>query len=142
MGKLAQRLKDASKSGVYRATLAEVVEAAAHEAGADYGYVALHGVNGKTDLMKSLAAQLALPSWFGANWDALEDCLSDLSWRAGEGHVLSLAGWEALPGDDLGILIDVLASSADFWTGRGTPFFAVLLDPQRRLGLPDLYRDS
>jgi hypothetical protein len=31
---------------------------------------------------------LAFPAWFGHNWDTLADCLSDLSWLRGRGHVL------------------------------------------------------
>jgi hypothetical protein len=35
----------------------------------------------------------------------------------------------------------VLRSSAEFWQGRGKPFFAVLIDPQARLALPPLHRE-
>lgn len=37
----------------------------------------LHEKSSKTDLMLAVADQLDLPSWFGANWDALADSLSD-----------------------------------------------------------------
>jgi hypothetical protein len=78
-----------------------------------------------------------LPDWFGANWDALEDSLSDLP---DQGYVLLFEG--AQPGDELGVLIDVLRSSAEWWTGRGKPFFAVFVDPARALPLPDLFREK
>ncbi len=76
------------------------------------------------------------------NWDALEDCLSDLSWRQAGGYVLLFRSFEALDQDQLGILIDVLASSAEFWAGRGKAFFAVFIDPARKLSLPELFRGS
>ncbi|SDS07794.1 Barstar (barnase inhibitor) [Friedmanniella luteola] len=41
-------------------------------------------------LYASLAAALALPSWFGANLDALWDCLADLD----RPTALVLAGWD------------------------------------------------
>jgi len=40
------------------------------------------------------------------------------------------------------MLIDVLSSAAQFWAGQGRPFFAVFLDPQRRLKLKDLFREA
>lgn len=90
----------------------------------------------KPVLMQNIAAALEFPRWFGANWDALEDCLSDLSWLPAKGHVLVIE--DAQPGDDLGILIDILRSSAQWWSERGRPFAAVFVDPARQLQLPAL----
>ena len=45
-------------------------------------------------------------------------------------------------GEELGILFDVLRTSAEYWAGRGKPFFAVLVDPDKKLALPDLYREA
>jgi hypothetical protein len=54
---------------------------------------ALHLIDGQdvvdaTTLFDECAEALAFPAWFGRNWDALADCLSDLSWLPGRGHVL------------------------------------------------------
>jgi hypothetical protein len=89
-----------------------------------------------------MAKALSFPDWFGGNWDALEDCLGDLSWRQATGYVLLFRNFEMLGKDPLGILIDVLASSTEFWVGRGRPFFAVFIDPERKLSLPELFRES
>ena len=94
----------------------------------------------KAQLLKNIASALDFPDWFGHNWDALEDCLTDLSWRDAPGHVLLIES--PRPGDDLGVLVDILRSSAEFWAGRGKPFFAVFVDPERALPLPDLFRQS
>jgi hypothetical protein len=142
MSKLTERLKDPSRSGVYRASRSEPVEEALAGTRLSFARVSLHGLSGKDELLAAIAGSLSFPAWFGANWDALEDCLTDLSWREADGHVAVFAHFGAMPNDDLGILIDVLASSAEFWAARGKPFFAVFVDPDRVLGLADLYREA
>lgn len=135
MGKLGQRLTDAARSGVYRATTAAVILAAADETGVDVARI-----DAREHVLESIAKALEFPAWFGRNWDALEDCLGDLSWRQGRAHVLL---FDAYPGgDDFGVLLDVLRTTAQYWTERGRAFFAVFVDPARRLALPDLYREA
>jgi hypothetical protein len=137
MGKLLQRLQDPKRSGVYRAAgIDEIAEAVK---GTSFGLAEIV-VGGKPALLESIAKALDFPDWFGHNWDALEDCLTDLSWRKAAGHVLVFQGLGALPADERATLIDVLASAAQFWAEQGTPFFAVFVDPGRRLELPDLLR--
>lgn len=142
MGKLTQRLTDAARSGVYRVPRVDDVIDAARGTGLDLAQADLGGVRDKEALLARLARALGFPDWFGGNWDALEDCLCDLSWRPGAGHVLLLHGQEALLPDDLGVLLDVLASCAGFWAESGRPFFAAFVDPGRVLALPDLYRQK
>jgi len=137
MGKLAERLSDASRSGVYRAARGDEVVEAAAEAGLRLEKIRYAD---KPALLQNIAAALGFPEWFGHNWDALEDCLGDLSWSHAAGHVLLFEA--ARLEDDLGVLIDVLRSSGEYWAGRGKPFFAVFVDPQGSLPLPALFRDS
>jgi hypothetical protein len=133
MGELIKRLKDASRSGVYRAPRAEEIMDAALGSGIAAARIRY---GEKSVLMKNIAAALEFPDWFGENWDALEDCLSDLSWREAAGHVLLFE--QAKASDDFGVLADVLRSAAEYWAGRATPFFAVFIDPAGALPLPDL----
>lgn len=37
-------------------------------------------INDKSELFDIFSSQLEFPSYFGKNWDALTDCLSDLHW--------------------------------------------------------------
>ena len=138
MAKLSQRLHDAAQSGVYRAAGAERVAQAVRGTKLSFARVSLSNVSDKRALMRTLAAGLGFPEGFGENWDALEDCLSDLSWRAGAGHVLVFEGFEFLPREELGLLIDVLIAAAEFWSGRGRPFYAVFVDPERTLMVAEL----
>jgi hypothetical protein len=135
MTKLLQRLSDPLRSGVYRTGDERAILEATRGASLDVVVV-----EAQEHLFDSLSRALALPSWFGGNWDALEDVLGDLSWRKGAGHVVIFRSYPA--DETLGILLDVLRSSAEYWTGRGKPFFAVFVDPAKKLALPELYREA
>ena len=137
MGKLALRLRDASRSGVYRVARPDEVVDAAREAGLRLDKVRF---GAKPTLLKNLAKALAFPDWFGENWDALEDCLTDLSWSDAAGHVLLFD--DARAGDDFGVLVDVLESAAQYWAGRKKPFFAVFVDAKSALPLAELFRPA
>jgi RNAse (barnase) inhibitor barstar len=134
MSKLLERLSDPARSGVYRTreeqTILDVTRG---------GRLDVATVEAKEKLFDNLAQALAFPNWFGRNWDALEDVLGDLSWRKGDGHVVVFRTYPT--GEDFGILVDVLRTTAEYWAGRGKPFFAVFLDPAKTLALPDLYRE-
>ena len=137
MGKLLERLKDPSRSGVYRVARADEVLDATKNSQLLQVRISLAE---KSELMQNIAKALRFPEWFGHNWDALEDCLTDLSWNEAIGYVLLFEN--AKRGDELGVLIDILRSSAEWWAGRGKPFFAVFVDPARALDLPELFRQA
>ena len=142
MGKLVERLKDAARSGVYRVGSDAALIEAAREGGLRLERIALAAVDDKPGLLQTLAQRLAFPDWFGGNWDALEDCLTDLSWRKAPGYVLLFDGQARLrqaQADDFGVLLDVLRAAAEFWRERKLPFFAVFVDPPAALDLPPLH---
>ena len=141
MGKLIQRLQDVARSGVYRSSRVEPVLDAVRGSRLSFARIGLSDAIDKRALMRRVAADLGFPDWFGENWDALEDCLTDLSWRQGEGHVLVFEGFQFLPAEELGTLIDVLIDAAEFWSSRGKPFFAVFVDPERILMLSALFKE-
>ena len=47
-------------------------------------------LTGKADLLREVAAEFNFPGHFGANWDALIDCWSDMSWLPAKGYVTIL----------------------------------------------------
>jgi hypothetical protein len=132
MGKLRERLTDAARSGVYRVTRADAVLEALQGSG-----LALARVDLGEPVFDAFRRALAFPDWFGHNWDALEDCLTDLSWLEAGGYVVLLEGNG--PSD---MLVDVLRSAAQFWAGHRIPFFAIFVDPRKRLALDDLFREA
>jgi hypothetical protein len=65
----------------------------------------LHPIDGQAvvdaaTLFDECAEALAFPAWFGRNWDALADCLGDLSWLSGRGHVLLWDQYDVLARHD------------------------------------------
>jgi len=142
MSKLLQRLSDASRSGVYRASGSDEILDATRGSGLEIARISLAGAAGKEALMERVARELEFPRWFGGNWDALEDCLTDLSWSKASGHVLLIEGADGLAADDAGVFADILGSAAAWWAERGRPFFAVFVGGAGALAtrLPDLYR--
>ena len=119
-------------SGVHRVD-AELDEAALQQAataaGLDFTRIDVHRVHGKQAFLAAVASALEFPEYFGMNWDALHDCLTDMSWRRAEGYVLVLSGLEQLadaPDFDVELATRLLASVADYWKQREVPFHIVL----------------
>jgi hypothetical protein len=139
VSKLLQRLTDASRSGVYRTSRTDEIVQATLGSALHVARIDLAGALEKQAVIGRIAKALAFPAWFGGNWDALEDCLSDLSWMTAGGHVLLIEGSADLPLVERGTLVDILASAAASWAERKRPFFAVILDGTP--ALPELYND-
>ena len=135
-----QRLSDASKSGVYRVSRADDIAEATRGSDLRVTRIGLNGATGKDALLDRVSSALQFPDWFGRNWDALKDCLSDLSWIDSHGHVLLIDGAEYLPSDERDLFVDILASVAPLWASDGHPFFAVFIGGEK--ALPDLYREK
>ncbi|QFQ95942.1 barstar family protein [Streptomyces phaeolivaceus] len=90
----------------------------------------LAGVTDKPGFMERCVRAFELPGYFGRNWDALADCLADLSWAPpARGRLVEVTGWqeyaEAEP-DDWRIAREVFAEAADHWRGSGSELRIVL----------------
>ena len=118
-------------SGVHRldAWEDEAIHEAATAAGLDFAHIDLHEVSDKAHFLTAVAGALEFPNYFGMNWDALHDCLTDLSWRPAAGYVLLLTGLRSQderPDLDIELALSVFNSAADFWKQREVPFYIML----------------
>jgi len=80
----------------------------------------------------------ALPA---RTWEALADCLADLSWAPARGYVVVYDGWGMLARcdpDAWAAAYRVLASAAGRWAAVGTPFTVLFRGPGPELDLPHL----
>lgn len=128
-------LADPARSGVYRATEADAdaILESGRASALRVARVVLASGDDKAALLARIATALGFPAWFGANWDALEDCLTDLSWSGADGHLLLFEGAAWLPADERAVLGDVLAAAAAFWRERGHAFVAVFIGGEATL---------
>lgn len=78
-------------------------------------------IRSKQKLLRTLADALRLPDYFGHNWDALEECLRDLSWLP-EGNVqIRHRDLPLSPGsEDRRTYLHVLQSAAAYWAKSGS----------------------
>lgn len=130
----AALLRDLARCGVYHTPPKDMPDllAAADKSGFAIFCVDLSAVRDKSALFERLAAALELPTWFGHNWDALADCLGDLSWRPADGYLILLEhcdGIRASHGADFATALQVFAAASDAWRDERVPFW-VLVDMQ------------
>ncbi|MBU6247387.1 MAG: barstar family protein [Xanthomonadaceae bacterium] len=118
-------------SGVYDVDPADygALGAQAHRHELALCRIDLAGCHDKHAVLARIAGTLRLPEDFGANWDALADCLRDPAWHPGWGHVLLFEHVDGLRRQapaDLAVLRGVLDDAATFALEHDRPFFAFL----------------
>jgi|GEM_PF-3502664 len=73
--------------------------------------VTIKATIGKQDLLASLSEQLHFPSYFGNNWDALLDCISDPSWLEKSNLFVVFERFPELSERDTEIFLNIIADS-------------------------------
>jgi RNAse (barnase) inhibitor barstar len=147
MDALSKILSNAKASGVYHPTQsADEIARAAKEAKLSIVQLDLGRVPGKGEFLASLAKAFKFPQYFGMNWDALNDCLTDLSWLDDNGWVVILFNGQDFAAnnqDDFNTAIDVLRTAAEYWRNHAKPFWAFVYgDSAWNPGLPGLPKPS
>jgi RNAse (barnase) inhibitor barstar len=108
----------------------EQVRAWTQAAGHRYVEAALAGCRDRKAVLRAVGAALGLPSWFGANLDALYDSLMELADSLqGSGLTLMLSGLPVTP--DFGpaereALLDVLRDAAEAYAEQGVALRVLL----------------
>jgi RNAse (barnase) inhibitor barstar len=125
-------LADSGQAGIYQlpADFA-ALEAAAAENDFALWRIDLAGVRSKQELLDAIARALAFPEWFGSNWDALEDCLTDLAWCVASGYVLILVNagaFAAAQPEEFETALEVFDGAAEYWYDEDVPFWVLVGD--------------
>jgi len=132
-------LKNASASGVYYLSGSRhpAIEAAASRARFCLLAANITKPSSTEAVLSELGSAFKFPIWYGANFDALYDCLTDPDWLPAKGHVLvinGIANLRAADPDDFATLIEVLQTAAESRRDSHSPFWILLDAPAR--GIP------
>ena len=91
-----------------------------------YHFIAVTG--DREALLDALAGALVFPEWFGHNWDALADCLGDLSWLEAPGYLLVVEDARQFHGQSpatWNIAAEILAQACADWQSRNKAFWVL-----------------
>jgi RNAse (barnase) inhibitor barstar len=130
---LAQQLLSVENNGVYLldASHRQDLMDAATQAQLHIQHVHCAAVENKESALQALARDLRFPDYFGHNYDALVECLSDLSWLPDTGIVLVLEDsnhWQHGDAESFEEVIEILQIGAEEWgeTERVFQVFVVM----------------
>ena len=86
-------------------------------------------ISRKEQLLNHAATVMHFPAHFGDNWDALEECLTDLEWIDGDGYVIyydHIDGLLSAHPDQFETLVEILRDSVKSWKEDGEAMIVLL----------------
>jgi len=96
-------------------------------------YIDLSGIQTKDGFLRIVSRALKFPDYFGMNWDAFEECLTDMSWFASKGYILVIDNLEEFAYKvprELKIARNIFESAAKYWREHEMPFFVLLVNEE------------
>jgi len=87
-------------------------------------------ISTKEQLLGAVATEMQFPAYFGGNWDALEECLRDMTWLPANGYLLILRSAEQLWRQNARLAAGMVTSwhvSAEQWSHRRIPFHLIFV---------------
>lgn len=107
------------------------IETAARARGLLVFTIDLAGAEDKLTLLERTAATLDFPAWFGGNWDAWFDCLTDLGWigMRAPGYIIVLrhaADLQQAAPEAFDTALAIAEDAATVWARRGIRFQVIV----------------
>jgi len=106
---VSEVLEQPERNGIYRLSQS------------DFGFQPVldgRALRSKKSLLAGVARAFDFPDYFGENWDALEECLSDMGWRDGEISLL-IEHADSIPDALFATFRQVFGQMAEQWAGEG-----------------------
>lgn len=113
---------------------------AAHAAGLELITVDSRKARDKPAFLRASARALHFPEYFGQNWDAFYDCITDRAQSAGKGEVIvfdDLSGFARTEPEEFATAVDALRDAAEFWADQSRRLI-VLIGLDQPLLAPEL----
>ncbi len=127
----ARLFSRAANSGVYEVEEGADADfrAAAARAGLAVFELNLAGVKRKDDFLRAASRALKFPAYFGPNWDAFEECITDLSWLEAGGYAVLIynpGAFRECDPAEMETARAVFEDAAGYWKDQDTRFFVGL----------------
>lgn len=132
MSNLKRALMQERKPGIYRFDSQASVAYLRAEAGKqNWLLYALDGkkISDKPTFLDKIARAMKFPDYFGKNWDALNDCLTDMEWARGSGYILLYQAPDRFiktSPEQWKIAVDIFNTAIEFWGQVNIPFYVLL----------------
>ena len=113
----------------------------------DYDFFHIEGRNiaRKEQLMNAAATAMSFPDHFGNNWDALEECLTDLEWVDADGYMIyydHIDGLLTTHPDQFETLVEILRDAVGSWKEDGEPMVVLLSGAKAPKGVAKLKAEA
>ena len=109
------------------------------------GYACFHidgkNIARKEQLLNHVATALRFPGDFGHNWDALEECLTDMDWVDGDGYVIyydHIDGLLTAHPDQFETFVEIVRDAVASWQEDGEAMVVLLTGAKAPKGVPKL----
>lgn len=92
----------------------------------------------KEQFLNHAAVAMHFPEYFGDNWDAFEDCITDFEWIEAEGYVIYFDHTEAFAQhheSQLETVTELFQDAVTYWKGEGKPMLVLLSGSQPAEGI-------
>ncbi|MDB9513546.1 barstar family protein [Kamptonema animale CS-326] len=132
MKQLLEVIKGDRQPGLYGVTgeiKIDELSSLCQQHGLQFFHIEGKDIASKTDLLKASAKAMSFPAYFGSNWDAFEDCITDLDWVAAKGYILLYSQPENFARNnpsDWATAIDIFRSAVEYWQATSTPMSVLI----------------
>jgi RNAse (barnase) inhibitor barstar len=137
-----EAILESNKGGIWFVPAAEArgVGGAAKAAGFAYFHIDGKTINRKEHFLNNVATALHFPKSFGHNWDAFEECLSEIESNA-DGFVIfydHIDGLLTTHPDQFETLVEIFRDAVSSWKEDGTPMVVLLAGTKAPKGVAKL----
>ena len=139
-----ESLLEARQGGVFflpASTEPKTLQTLARREGFAFFHIDGKNITRKEQLLNHAATALRFPEHFGHNWDALEECLTDLEWVDGEGYVIvyeHIDGFLEAHPDQFSTLVEILRDAVASWKEDGESMVVLLTGAKAPKGVERL----